>query len=201
MISLEEHAASLPSMGGVQIGDTLRRYAAAVPKGQAIVEVGCWFGAGTAHLALGAMQSGAPIHVYDRWRTVATEVGKAARFGVMIEEGQDTLPIVRRSLDRYPVDIQYHKGDIRNARWSGVPIGLYVDDASKRFKVWAKSAANFLPHITVGGTLILMDFYLYEELGGRYRVQRRFMDARKDQYEQIADHVSDTTAAVFRRVA
>lgn len=197
-----ERAQSLPSMGGREIGETLMRLAADIPEpGQAIVEVGCWLGSGTAHLAIGARQSGAPIHVYDRWTATGAEVEKAARFGVTLEKGGDTLPRVRENLEPFGSDITYHKGNLRHATWHGQPIGLYVDDASKQPDSWRHVTRTFLPHIPVGGFLVLMDFYFFEKAGPQYKAQWRWMVGQKERFKCWGDHVEGTTAAIFERVA
>lgn len=197
MTDLRDIAQALPGMGGVEIGVMLAHFAADVPRGQAIVEVGCWLGAGTAHLALGAGQT--PIHVYDRWRAKENEVRHAASFGVSLSEGENTLPRVVETLRPFNANIRFHRGDIRKARWGGKAIGLYVDDASKAAKGWDHSAATFLPHVPVGGMAVLMDFHFRAE--GRPLAQVAWMETRADQWERIADRVNGTTASVFRRIA
>lgn len=192
---------SLPSMGGREISPVLMTLAQEIPQGQAIVEVGCWLGAGTASLAIGSLSSGAPIHVYDRWRASAEEVKKAAAAGVTLQEGQDTLPLVRANLEPFGADITWHQGSLNKATWEGGPIGLYVDDASKSPELWHRATKTFLPYVPVGGVLVLMDYYFFEKRGARYKAQYRWMATRGDRYEQIGDHVAGTTAAVFRRIA
>ena len=90
-------SAQLPSMGGKEIGAFLRRVARDAPQGSAIVEVGCWLGAGTAQLALGVRERAAgdtiPIIAYDRWVARESEVEKASKqAGLSFIKGMDTLP-------------------------------------------------------------------------------------------------------------
>lgn len=195
MTDLRAVAASLPHMGSVYVGPVLEQLASEVPEGQAIAEVGCWLGAGTAWLALGAGRT--PIHVYDRWRAKAREVQLAARFGVEIEEGQDTLPLVMATLRQFGASVRYRRGDIRRARWPGGDIGLYVDDASKGELVWRNSAAVFLPRVAVGGVAVLMDFHFRSE---DPLAQVQYMNDRADRWSLIADRVGGTTCAIFRRM-
>lgn len=193
MTDLRAVASSLPHMGSVEVGPMLERLASEVLEGQAIAEVGCWLGAGTAWLALGAGRT--PIHVYDRWRARPNEVRHAARFGVHIVEGQNTLPLVMETLRPFGASVRYRRGDIRRARWPGGEIGLYVDDASKAEAVWKRSAAVFLSRVAIGGVAVLMDFH-FKEL-----VQVRYMNERADRWRLIEDRVGGTTCAVFRRIA
>lgn len=200
-MSLHRIAAALPGMGGVQIGPVLEQLASDVPEGQAIVEVGCWLGAGTAHLALGARDNGTSIHCFDRWKANLGEVRVAGRFGVALERGQDTLPRVRESLRPFGADINWHQGGLRKSSWHGQTIGLYVDDASKSPELWHHAAKTFIPHVPVGGFLVLMDFYFFETRGARYKAQYRWMATRGDRFKQVGDHVGGTSTAIFERVA
>ena len=196
-----DYAESFPSMGGREIGGRLECLAAAVPAGQAIVEVGSWLGSGTAHLALGANYSGAPIHCFDRWRANEEEAKKAREFGIPLERGQDTLPWVEERLEPFGAEIHYHKGRLLDADWRVTPIGLYVDDASKSPQLWRKAARTFLPYVPVGGFLVLMDYFFFEKRGARYKAQYRWMATRQDQFRLVEDHVGGTTTAIFERIA
>ena len=61
--SLAEIADRIPSMGGMEIGPALREFARAAGPNKAIVEVGCWLGAGTAQLALGVLENSDPTGI------------------------------------------------------------------------------------------------------------------------------------------
>lgn len=197
---LAEIARSLPSMGGVKIGRRLTAYAERCPPGAAIVELGCWLGAGTAHLALGAMKSGATIHCYDRWCLTDQEVRKARPFGVELAAGEDTLPRVQRSLEPFPVAIHYHRGEIATARWSDGPIGLYVDDASKA-DLWTHAMATFGPWFIEGETfLFLMDYHHDEKAGPEFAAQKEWMRDHAASFELVESRMADTSCALFRCV-
>ena len=199
ILSLSDYARTLPSQGGVEIGAWLEKYASQCPKGSAIVEVGCWLGAGTAHLALGSMYSGAPVHAYDRWMATEQEVAKAERFGVDLWPGQDTLPLVMKNLDRFDTEIHYHKGSIKSMAWKEQPIGLYVDDATKIEPLWLHAMEVFRPHFIPRETyLILMDYNFDEKAGEKYAAQKRYMQQHASEYALIEDRLSDTSAALFR---
>ena len=195
-------AASFPSQGGAEIGPWLERYAAQVPPGAAIVEVGCWFGAGTAHLALGALENPAKpeIHVFDRFRANDEEVGKAAKFGLWLKAGQDTLPLVRSSLGRFAARIHFHKSDIRAIFWPPQPIALYVDDASKAEVLWNYAMSVFRPHFVPGAILVLMDYHFDEKAGEKYAAQKRYMARHEGEFELIEERMAGTTAAVFKHL-
>lgn len=194
---LRAYAQSLPSQGGVEIGPWLEKYAAQAPAGSAIVELGSWLGAGTAFLALGANET-SEIHVYDRWEASPLEVEKAARFGVALRHGEDTLPRVMRALEPFRAKIVFHKGSLKELYWGFTPIGVYVDDATKVEPLWLKAMAVFKPHFIAGETiLVLMDYHFDEKGGEKYAAQKRYMAGSRE-FEWIADRIGGSSAAVFR---
>lgn len=210
---LHAYAKTFPSQGGVEIGPWLEKYASEVPRGSAIVEVGSWLGAGTAYLALGAMQNGAEIHVYDRFFCVSEEEKtKAARFGIDLLVGENTLPRVQGFLARFPAKIHYHKGSIKKGSlpksfvWPSLPIGLYVDDATKIEPIWSHAMSVFKPHFIPGKTiLVLMDYHfdlVVREQGKtnwqNYSAQRSYMAKHASEFELVEDRIGGTTAAVWR---
>lgn len=168
-------------MGSRKIALWLTEYAAAVPGSQAIVEVGAWLGAGTRYL----VRERGPLYVYDRFEASLSEVEKAAKFGVMLTFGQDTLPWVK---GRLPEGIHFVKGDLQHSRYDGPPIGLYVDDASKSEKLWSRSMRTFEPHFVKGTVIVLMDYH-YPPC----RAQRDY--ARK--WNLKVPHLPGVSAAVF----
>lgn len=184
-------ADEIPSMGGREIGPILREYTKAAPAGTAVVEVGCWLGAGTAQLALGIRErtTGSPlsIYCYDRWTANEPEVAKAALQGLSLEVGEDILPHTRRMLAPFGVPIQFLKGDLRKACWTAGPISVYVDDASKTPKLFLHSLGTFGPSWIPGETVIfLMDFDIWTKTGNaEHRCQKEFIEAHPQSFERI----------------
>ncbi len=203
MMDLHEYAKTFPSQGGVEIGPWLEHYAAEVPEASAIVELGSWLGAGTAHLALGAKKSGAEIHVYDRFRCASEEEQtKAAKFGVKLEIGDDTLPRVMASLVKFGVGIHYNRGSFKpgiQIKWDATPVGLYVDDLTKVEYLWTYAMKVFKPHFIPQKTiLVLMDYHFDLTAGNNYAAQKRYMQQHAKQFQMIVDLRPGTTTAVFR---
>lgn len=197
---LRAYARNFPSQGGVEIGPWLEEYAAKVPPGSAIVEVGCWLGAGTAMLSLGAKRAAeTEIHVFDRFQAGPSEVIKAARFGVELKKREDTLERVMRSLSAFEAPTVFHKGDLMTAEWiPTISIGLYVDDASKREAEWRHSMATFSPAFIPGETIVvLMDYHFDEKAGEQYAAQKRWIAEHKNSFELICERMGGTSAAVF----
>ena len=206
---LHERAERIPSMGGHKIGRVLQKVAFEAPTNTAIVEVGCWLGAGTAQLALGTRDREDPdsvvLHCYDRWTASPTEVKKAAQVGVAIEEGADTLPFVKEALAPFGVQIQFHKGDLFNATWEDRPISVFVDDASKLPRLFHHALFTFGPHWIPGETIVVfMDFHIWKQThSDDHRCQQRFVEANSECFEAIefGGKKYKSTFAVFRYLA
>jgi len=197
----------IPSMGGTEIGPALRELASGCAPHTAIVEVGCWLGAGTWELSQGALLNGddPTIHVFDRFRASRSEVEKAAAAGVHLKEHMDTLPVVRKFLHAAPTAIKFNKGDLFAARWGGGPIGLYVDDAAKTEMTFSHILRVFGPHWVAGKTcLALMDFHFWKKNRGTpreadLRFQSNFIEQHPDVFESIEDLSAIGTSAAFFR--
>lgn len=198
--SLMEYAARFPQMDGVKVGPWLMKESEQVREGEGIIEVGPWLGAGTAYLSMGLINSRADVTIdcYDRFEMVESEQKKAQAFGVEMPVGTDTLPWVKNALRPFRVDVSYHKGDIREFEYYGLPIALYVDDACKSEKLWQHAMDTFRPCFIPGQTvLFLMDYFYFEKAGEAYGVQRDYM-AKHPEFELLESHVGGTSCGIFR---
>lgn len=171
-------------MGATRLEPWFRRFAAAVPSDRAIVEVGSWLGAGTRFL----VRDSGPLIVYDGFRATASEVVKAAKFGVELKEGQDTLPFVRSHITSPAVT--FVKGKLRHATYDGPAIGLYVDDASKQPDLWKHSMQIFEPWFVPGETILVLQDFDFAPC----KAQRQY--AKK--WTLLEREIGGTCAAVFR---
>lgn len=180
----------IPRMHKDGFGSTLRKYARAVGPGNAIVEVGSWMGASAQFLAEAAGYM-TELHLYDRWRANSSEVMKLKGWGVEAQIGEDLLPFCKKNVEGYGTPVHFHRGDIREAKYNGkMPIGLYVDDASKNNL--EKVLKNFEPYFVPGCVLILCDyFYLPCER------QRTYVENRQG-WELLARDEHDSNAAIWR---
>ncbi len=191
----------IPSMGGTEIGPILRKYASQVKSGQAIVELGCWLGAGTRQLLDGVQQSGngAVVHSFDKFRVSEQQRRKAAVHGVRLKDSFKEFTSTFAS-DLASGCLVVHKGPIGRTVWNGVRIGLHVDDACKRQTAFDQAikifSPSWVPNVTV---LVLMDFWYFtkrSDPGLRY--QYEWMEKHKDQFLSLAPPDSFTCTAVFR---
>lgn len=190
-MTLDEYAASIPSMGGRQIGPHIRQAVSRMPENTAIVELGTWMGAGTAQAALGVMESGQnnPIYTYDRFIVSGRQPMKAAREGVKLLPQESNYQMVKDSLSRFPVEINVTKKEIRKIEYHGGPIGLYIDDACKQESNFLATHRIFWRHFIPGVTVcIFMDFYLFRKTGSeKHKVQYNYITSRPEQFQHLRD--------------
>lgn len=132
---------------------------------------------------------------------------KALAGRVELQPDGDTLPIVRSHLDPLGASIQYHKGDLMKARWTGGPIGLYVDDAAKTPTLFYHAMQTFALNWVVGeSVLVMMDFRFWQKLSSRrarrrFAVQQRLFERHSNCFEKIKDDTLAGSIAAFRYVA
>ncbi len=184
-------ADQIPSMGGTRIAPVLRALARDAPANTSIVEVGTWLGAGTAQLVLGIRERQRPgdvsLHCYDRWHANRKEMAKAARWGVRLSLGEDTLPRVRRALEPLDVPIRFHKGDFRRSGWEGGAISVYVDDASKMPDMFFHALQTFGPCWVPGETVIVFMDYEHWKITGvaEHECQKSFIESNSNCFERL----------------
>lgn len=212
MMDLEAHISTIPEMGGRRIASFLRNLARDAPPGTAIVELGCWLGAGTAELAMGLAsndnKSAVAIHVFDIFKMSESGSRKAARQGISIEPGSDVLPFVREALAPFEVPVHLHRGMLRDATWDGIPISVYIDDASKYAKNFHHCLRIFGPSWIPGTTVIvLMDFHLWKRKQGisaakiaSLRAQADFIEQHQSNFEPLDTRSGYAVCAAFRYV-
>jgi hypothetical protein len=171
----------------------------------AVVECGSWLGGSIAPVAqaLAKRDSQIGIHCYDRWEADEIEVTKAAKDGVSLTEGQDTLPVFLDYVDDIYPHIVPHKTDLLEATWTGQPISLFIDDASKDPRVFRSVMETFGPFFIPGETVIvLMDYQIHETTDSTVnkrlrRCQKDFIEGNSDSFERIAD-LENSCGVAFR---
>lgn len=201
---------TIPEMGGRRIGGLLRTSAEAAPPNTAIVELGTWLGAGTAQMAEGLRSRSddhqVSIHTFDSFKISASSVAKAKNQGVFFNDGDDTLPWVKSALTNYSDLVEFHKGMLdESTTWSGQPISVFVDDATKYPYTFYLCLKKFGPFWVDGVTIvILMDALIYlkkRDLPAKnladLRVQHEFILDRPESFEAI-EGFSDTSVAAFK---
>ena len=201
---------NIPSIGGRETEDSLRDFVTRIPDGSAVVEVGGWLGAGTRPMAE-ALDSRGTTHrmdLFDRFTTTGTEVTKAAKAGVNLKEGQNTIPVVLEYLKGIRQPITFHRGELLLINWDGGKIGLYVDDAAKSELHFRHMLHSFGPSWIPGETIIvLMDYFFWRqrEADGRkdpYKFQYNFVTSHPDSFAPVEGWEElPMVAAAFRYTA
>lgn len=126
----------------------------------AIVDLGCFLGGSTAHLAEGSRRAAQPaaIHAFDRFR-VAPGMKKRLLYdrGIPRFPGQDVLPLARAYLAPWADRVTLHRGLIERQSWTHGPIAVLVIDAAKTVRVADAVARIFFPFIAPGGLIVQQD--------------------------------------------
>lgn len=193
---------TIPSMGGTEIGPILRKYASRVPSGQAIVELGCWLGAGTRQLLDGVQQSGndVVVHSFDKFQVNKYQKKKAAEQGVALVDSHKQFQL--NFVEEVRVGrLRVQKTVIDQVKWGGPQIGLYVDDACKRQPAFDAAVKIFSPYWVPGQTILaLMDFWYFLQVPGDdgLRYQHDWISNRWSCFEVVEELDRSTCTAVFR---
>ncbi|MCU0906643.1 MAG: class I SAM-dependent methyltransferase [Rhodobacteraceae bacterium] len=126
----------------------------------AIVDLGCFLGGSTAHLAEGNRRAAQPvaIHAFDRFR-VAPGMKRRLLYdrGIAPFAGQDILPLATGFLEPWADRVTLHRGLIQRQVWTGGPIAVLVIDAAKTARIADAIARIFLPSVAVGGLIVHQD--------------------------------------------
>jgi hypothetical protein len=122
----------------------------------AVVEVGTWLGASTAHLSAGLR--GRPIHCYDYfyWFAYYNTVS-----GLKLKDGVDFSDLFLSNMARYGANVKAHKALIHDIVWDEGPVELLAFDASKYAVDLEKLLTIFAPSLIPGQTRILLQDYQY----------------------------------------
>jgi hypothetical protein len=172
-----------------------------------VVEVGSWLGSSCAHLGQGLAdaQSSAEVHCFDRFCADAAEVQKAAAMQLPLREGQDTSAIFQANVRSIYPHITAHRTEISQLRWTGEPIEIYVDDASKRPSLFRNSLRQLGPALIPGVSIVaLLDFWHFLRLppgtsrrrAGEY--QMLAMERLSKHFTMYRNHDRRDSGAYFR---
>ncbi len=130
----------------------------------AVVDLGCFAGGSTAHLAEGLARggSGAHVHAYDRF-TISENLKEKFLYskGIAPYDGDDLLGPARQILTPWEDRVTLHPGLIEEQEWSGDPIEILVMDASKAVHTMDRMAEIFFPALIPAGSLIVQQDFLH----------------------------------------
>jgi hypothetical protein len=194
----------IPNMVGVEALAKVKYYAQNIKEGY-VVEVGPWLGACTVEVleGLGISDHPAKIHVYDKFKPSGSEVAKADKFGVQLCVGKSSLKVFQSNVLPHlqkRTMVVVHCGDIREAKYCGEPIGLFMDDASKREDAFRHTVSTFFPYILPRAIVILMDYWYFLKAGPKFKYQHDWMSEqeRLGTFKYI-ESVPNTSIAIFQR--
>lgn len=152
----------------------------------AIVELGSWLGASTAHLAAGLYDSGleGKIDTFDSYTWQKAFERKA---GYAMENGADFQPRLYQNLGALASLVSSTRTDIRKIKWRGDRVEILFLDAPKRYPVIRSVLKTFGPYLMPGTSLIVcQDFcnfpnyplsFVFSALGKRLKKRHALLDA------------------------
>ena len=128
----------------------------------AVVELGCWLGAGTAALAAGLRDQGSSARVVavDRFRWNARH--HPQMFDAGLADGEDFEPLLRAHTRELEPWIETVRADLAEFRWDRGPIEILVVDAPKRRADVERFLEVFGPSLIPGRSLVAFQDYLHE---------------------------------------
>jgi predicted O-methyltransferase YrrM len=128
----------------------------------AVVELGCWLGAGTAALAAGLRDQGSSARVVavDRFRWNARH--HPQMFDAGLADGEDFEPLLRAHTRELEPWIETVRADLAEFRWGRGPIEILVVDAPKRRADVERFLEVFGPSLIPGRSLVAFQDYLHE---------------------------------------
>lgn len=130
----------------------------------ALVDLGAFAGGSTARLAAGAAAAGhgATIHAYDRFTAKEqTKQNVLYAAGVPPFQGRDILPLAKDFLAPWAAQTRFHVGHIPDLGWPGGRIEILAVDAAKIATTTDLIAAQFLPALIPGRSLVIQQDFLH----------------------------------------
>jgi hypothetical protein len=129
----------------------------------AVVEIGTWFGASAAYLAVGLRDNAhhAALYCFDRFELTSSEIDHLNEqdFIFDLSIGDTILPLVQQHLENIYPNIVLQKTEIEQISWDGTPIELLHLDAPKRWTDIVKILEVFGPSLIPGSTVLcIQDF-------------------------------------------
>lgn len=182
-----ERLAALSGLVSTEVGEKLAELAAAVPAGQAIVEVGSFRGKSTCYLAAGAKDgNGARVFAVDAWDLDGNVTG---RFGFAETSTRETFDAQVRAmrLAGRVTALQGFSVDVA-AAWDGPPIGLLFIDGDHSAGAVRADFAAWSPHLAPAAVVVFDDYgtpknpgvrEVVESLDGDWRIEAGQLAVRR----------------------
>lgn len=133
----------------------------------ATVDLGAFAGGSAARLLSGLARSGHPyhLHAFDRFTTSPrTRARHLTSAGVPPSDETDILPLARRHLAPWADHVTLVPGDILSQHWTGGAVEILAVDAAKTPALADHIAAEFLPALVPGRSLVIQQDFLRASL-------------------------------------
>ena len=128
----------------------------------AVVELGCWLGAGTVALAAGLRDRGLSSRVLAIDRFVWKGNPNSRVIGAGLADGDDFEPLFRKYTRALAPWIEPLRTDLADFQWDRGPIEILVVDAPKQHADVMRFLEEFGPALIPGKSLVAFQDYLYE---------------------------------------
>jgi tetratricopeptide (TPR) repeat protein len=128
----------------------------------AVVELGCWLGAGTVALAAGLRDRGLSSRVIAVDRFVWRGTPNARVISAGLADGKEFEPAFRKYTQVLAPWIEPLRVDLTDFQWNGGPIEILVVDAPKKRADVMRFLKAFGPALIPGKSLVAFQDYLYE---------------------------------------
>jgi glycosyltransferase involved in cell wall biosynthesis len=169
-----------------------------------IVELGCWLGSSTIHIAKGLQYNRAlrgnlkPIHVYDQflWNSGMEEAVVGSRLENVFQQGDSFLETYQQRIQPWKSLIQIHAGDLVKLGWQGSPIEFLFIDAMKSWNLANSILQNFFPHLVPQRSIIQ-----HQDFAHYYTVWIHLITYRLRHYFEPIDQPQLHPSKVFRCIA
>lgn len=139
--------------------ELLRRLAAHVPGGEAVVELGAFKGRSTGWLLLGASEGqGAHVTSVDPW-SLRKDAYSAKSGEYTAPETYQAFKAHMEAVGATPEVHTVKRGYAKSigAKWDGPPVGLLYHDAEHTADAVEQDLAAWLPHMAEHGVIVLHD--------------------------------------------
>ena len=184
----------IPAMTPQCVHDYLRELGSKWMGKGVVIELGSWLGASAHPLLEGLKEAGydRPFYAYDRWQANLEQVVKAKNQGVIIQEGQDLLPLFLKNVTPVYNYIYPTRGAISTTiqTYPKEPIEICLFDAPKQEPIFTDAVRALSPYWIPGVTVLgLLDYYFYLSIEGRMREKFKapvnFIEKHWDSFVQL----------------
>ena len=159
-----------------------------------VMELGCWLGGSALPLLEGLVEAGydKQFYAFDRWKADQSQIAKAAKEGVKLKKGQDTIDLFYSNIKGTYQKVSAYKGGLPDTLcdWeeeiSNERVEICIFDAPKQEPIFTGCMQHILPYCIPGVTVFgLLDYHFYKRHTG---IKRKRFKAPVDFLLKYAGH-------------